>query len=96
MEMHNIYECPQCNNKLTLPDEMTESDQMEIVMVCRSGRKIDAILLIRSKYNLGLAESSLLVRHISDPKDHCANCKNRLPETGVTFCPSCSGLNLNW
>ena len=96
MGILNIYECPQCKNKITLPLEITEKDQEEIAQICRAVSRIDAWRTIREKFNLGLTESKVIMAHISMPKDHCTNCSNTLLETGITYCPSCSGLNFNW
>jgi uncharacterized Zn finger protein (UPF0148 family) len=96
MELHSIYECPQCQSRLALPTELDETDQMEIMRSFRLGRKIETVMLIRSKFNLGLGECKTMMVHISEQKDHCAKCGHTLLETGITYCPSCSGLNLNW
>lgn len=96
MQLHNIYECPQCKSRIVLPPELNETDQMEIIESFRSGRKIETMLLLGSKFSIGLGDSKAMMIHISERKDHCANCGHQLLETGVTYCPSCSGLNLNW
>jgi hypothetical protein len=96
MEITDVYECPQCKNRIALPPEMTEQDQEEIARICRSSRKLEAMKYIFQKFKLGLIESKVIMVHVSTPKDHCVNCGNKLLETGITYCPSCSGLNLNW
>lgn len=96
MDLDDIYECPQCNHKISVPANLTTEDQDEIARLFRSGRKVESIVLVRSKLGLRFDESKIIVRHISDPQHRCANCNGKLIETGITYCPTCSGLNLNW
>jgi len=96
MEITDVYECPQCKNRITLPPEMTEQDQEKIAQICRSSGKIETLKYIIQKFKLGLLESKVIMIHVSICQNHCIHCGNKLLETGVTYCPSCSGLNFNW
>ena len=97
MELHQTYECPNCAEKITLPRDMKIEDQTEIAGVIRSGRKLDAVMVARGKgYLGGLVECKFIVFHIPDPKGRCVRCRHKLFETGITYCPICSELNLNW
>ena len=40
-------------------------------------------LLIQEKFDFGLREGKVVMVHTSIPKDHCANCRNKLLETGI-------------
>ena len=93
--MSETYECPKCNNRLTLPLEIDAEDREAIVRVFRSGGKIDTMIVIRERLNLGLLESKIMTAHMVERKDHC-RCGGKLLEEGITYCPSCSGLNFNW
>lgn len=96
MHITDVYECPQCRKKITLPKEMTAQDQEEIARICREVAHIEAWRVIIERFGLGLVEGKVVMVHISVPKDHCANCRKPLLESGITYCPSCSGLNFNW
>jgi len=95
--MFEIYDCPNCNTKITVPLEMKIEDQEDFAAMWRSGRKIEAMADAR-KMNFpgGLANCKGIMVHISEPKDSCVRCGSKLLETGITYCPSCNGLNLNW
>jgi len=93
----DTYDCPKCRNKITIPRDMKTEDQKDIATKWRSGGKIEAIMVARRKQYLGgLAECSILVSHISRVGDRCVECSHALLETGITYCPACNGLNLNW
>jgi Zn finger protein HypA/HybF involved in hydrogenase expression len=95
--MFEIYDCPDCNTQITASLEMKIEDQEELAAMWRSGRKIEAIADARKFNFLGnLANCKGIMVHISDPKDSCLRCGSKLSETGITYCPSCNGLNLNW
>lgn len=94
--MAETYYCHQCKYKITLPEELEHETPVELVKLSRLGRNIDAMITIRLKYGLGLADSKFITNHIPRKKDHCANCGNKLLEDGITNCPTCSGLNFNW
>ena len=79
MEITDLYECPQCKNRITLPTDMTENDKQEIARLCRSIRKLEAMKYIFEKFRLGLVESKAIMVHVSTPNDHCANCGVNLP-----------------
>ena len=94
--MNETYECPKCNRKFTLPAEINEQVQAELAEACRGPRKIDAMALICQKLNVGLGDSKCMVMHISGPGGICGRCAHKLLESGITYCPSCNSLNLNW
>ena len=94
--MDEIYECPQCNQKITIPSEIDRAAQLELAELVHMGRRIDAIAVIIAKYKLGLLDSKIMMTHITVQKDICVRCGSKLLEDGVTNCASCSALNLNW
>ena len=94
--MPEAYYCHPCKFRIILPVELENESQLELVKLSRSGRNIDAMIAMRLKYGLGLGDAKFITKHISRPKDHCADCGKKLLEDGVTNCPSCSGLNFNW
>jgi Zn finger protein HypA/HybF involved in hydrogenase expression len=97
VDMLETYECPNCNKTITVPLDMKVEDQELLAAMWRSGRKIEAIADARKMNFLGsLANCKGIMVHISDPKDSCLRCGSKLLERGITCCPSCNGLNLNW
>ena len=94
--MNETYECPKCNGKLTLPADIDEQVQVELAEACRGTRKVEAMLLIREKLNIGLGECKCMIWLISGLISLCGRCGHKLLESGVIYCPACSSLNLNW
>jgi len=94
--MNEIYECPKCNGSITLPNDISEQVQAELAEACRGTRKIEAMLIIREKLNIGLGESKFMIWHISGLDSLCGRCSHKLLESGITYCPACNSLNLNW
>ena len=94
--MNEIYECPKCGGSLTLPSEIDEKVKAEVVDACHWDRKIEAMVFIMKKLNVGLGDSKSIIWHISGPNGICGRCGHTLVESGVTYCPSCNSLNLNW
>jgi hypothetical protein len=92
-----IYDCPKCGNRITVPQGVKIEDQKAIAAQWRDGRKIEAISLARGKQYLGgLAECNIVVSHISQAGNRRGTCGKILLETGITSCLSYHGLNLNW
>jgi hypothetical protein len=89
--------CPQCRNHILIPAELNEPARVELADFLRSSRrKIETMEKLMQMYGMGLRDAKALVAHITAPRGHCANCASRLPGGGITHCPSCSALNLNW
>jgi hypothetical protein len=96
-DMVETYECPNCNAMVTVPLDMKIEDQEQFAAMWRSGRKIEAIYEASKKKYLGdLTNCKGIMLHISDPNDSCLRCGTKLLESGITYCPFCNGLNLNW
>jgi uncharacterized Zn finger protein (UPF0148 family) len=94
--MNETYECPKCGASLTLPSEIDGKTKAEVVDACRWDRKIEAMAFIMKKLNVGLGDSKSILWHISGPNGHCGRCGHALLESGITYCPFCNSLNLNW
>ena len=94
--MTEAYYCHPCKYRITLPAELENESQLELVNLSRANRNIDTMAAIRMKYGLDLRDAKFIARHISKRKDHCADCGNKLLEDGITHCPFCSGLNFSW
>ncbi|MFT3893505.1 MAG: hypothetical protein QM730_17900 [Anaerolineales bacterium] len=94
--MNETYECPKCNGKFTLPAEINEQVRLELAEACRGPGKIDAMSLIRTRLHVSLGDSKFMVVHISGVDGVCGQCAHKLLESGITYCPSCNSLNLNW
>ena len=75
------------------PEIEEEEGCVEIVGTVRSGSKIDAIEYPREKFKLDLLERQIIMANISDPWDHCADCRNNLLENEY---PSYIWSNMNW
>jgi hypothetical protein len=89
--------CPQCRNHILIPAELNESAQVNLADFLRSSRRrIETMEKLMQSYGMGLRDAKALTAHITDPRGHCANCAGHLLEEGITHCPSCSALNLNW
>jgi Zn finger protein HypA/HybF involved in hydrogenase expression len=52
--------------------------------------------LIMQKLNVGLSDSKMIIEHTSSPTGNCGRCGQKLLESGITYCPACNSLNLNW
>jgi hypothetical protein len=94
--MNETYECPKCNCTLTLPADISGQVQVELAEACRGDRKIEAMKVIREKLGVGLGECKFMIYHISGLGGVCGQCGRKLLESGVTYCPDCNSLNLNW
>ncbi len=94
--MDEIYECPQCNLKVTIPPGMDRASQSEIADMVYASQRINAMAAIHTKYKLDLIASKTMMAHIPNKKDTCIRCGSKLLEDGITNCASCSALNLNW
>jgi hypothetical protein len=96
--MHEeAYRCPQCGNRIVIPAEMNESARVELADFLRlSHSRIESMTKLMHSFGVGLREAKVTVTHITDTKGTCVQCRGRLLEGGITNCPSCSALNLNW
>ena len=94
--MKETYECPKCGGKLTLPSEIDEKTRAEVLEACQGISKIEAMKFMMERLGVGLGDSKMIIQHISGSNGVCGRCGHKLLESGVTYCPSCNSLNLNW
>lgn len=94
--MFETYECPKCGGKVTVPSEIEEQTKQEVLEACRGNFKIDAMKLIMQKLNVGLRDSKMIIEHTASSPGNCGRCGQQLLESGITYCPACNSLNLNW
>jgi ribosomal protein L40E len=88
--------CQRCGAEIELPDEIPPSVKAEVRGLIKRSRRLEAMMYLRDKASLTLAQSKAVSFHLSNEDGICHRCGNQLSAQGETVCGKCKSFNLNW
>lgn len=91
-----IVKCKYClpETGIAIPD-FSASEKSSLVDLNKQS-PMQAILFIKTNFNLSLESAKYIVSHINTHYGHCNRCAHNNLEEGNINCPQCGALNFNW
>jgi ribosomal protein L37E len=86
--------CRRCGSQVAWPDQLDDAGRAAIAGAARVAR-LPAIKLLQEQFGMSLGGAKAVGFHISKSQNTCHRCGTAVPE-GVSTCPNCQCLNLNW
>lgn len=94
-ESSTNLKCPKCGASFSMPN-LTEEFRKQTASIFRAGIQLEAARYLHEKHGIGLADSKVIVFHITKEKGSCHRCKTKLPTSELSIYPKCQSLNLDW
>ena len=92
----NLINCKRCGADILIPDLTAEIKSSISDTAHRMGR-MQAIIELKNRAGLSLAEAKAVAFHLSDTGSKCHRCNRELvDENEEVDCPMCRSMNLKW
>jgi hypothetical protein len=87
-------QCRRCGSEVAWPDQLDDAGRAAIAVAARAAR-LPTIKRLQEQFGMSLGSAKALGFHISRSENTCHRCRKTVSE-GVSTCPNCKCLNLNW
>ena len=91
----SVIHCGRCGYDIAIPELSTDEKSM-LLYLYRVGKSLSVVEQLRRVNGLDLAQAKAILDHLTPQSSQCHRCDFNTLAEGVSQCPKCKSVNLNW